>query len=102
VRNNVFSQFSNTGSGLIAGRAGGVAKADYNAWLDPLATGTTRYGASVVAGNAGSHDVSADPLEVRNLASSATHRQVLEQMRSEVVRFRKDTKDGWLINDNYK
>jgi N-sulfoglucosamine sulfohydrolase len=48
------------------------------------------------------YDVTADPLEVRNLASSATHRQVLEQMRSEVLRFRKETKDGWLINDNYK
>jgi N-sulfoglucosamine sulfohydrolase len=48
------------------------------------------------------YDVSADPLEVRNLANSPQHRAVLEQMRAEVLRFRKDTADGWLINDNYK
>jgi N-sulfoglucosamine sulfohydrolase len=48
------------------------------------------------------YDVEADPNEVKNLAGSAQHRETLDQLRAEVRRFRKETKDPWLINDNYK
>jgi N-sulfoglucosamine sulfohydrolase len=48
------------------------------------------------------YDVNADPNEVLNLAASAEHRQILEQLRGDVQRFRVETKDPWLINDNYR
>lgn len=48
------------------------------------------------------YDIQADPLEVNNLAASATHKATLERMRADVQQFRVATKDGWLINDNYK
>jgi N-sulfoglucosamine sulfohydrolase len=48
------------------------------------------------------YDVIADPQEVSNLVNSASHRQALERLRVQVKRFRKETEDPWLINDNYR
>jgi N-sulfoglucosamine sulfohydrolase len=48
------------------------------------------------------YDMQADPHEVKNLAASPQHKATLERMRAEVHQFRTKTKDGWLINDNYK
>ncbi|MDX2089861.1 MAG: right-handed parallel beta-helix repeat-containing protein [Kofleriaceae bacterium] len=72
VRNNVFSQFSSVSWGnraLVAGArteasvAGSrIAKADYNAWYNPLATNTGRYMPGIVAGTPGAHDVGTDPM----------------------------------------
>ncbi len=47
-------------------------------------------------------DIVGDPDEVHNLAASAEHRGVLEQMRAQVDAYRRKTKDPWVINDNYK
>jgi N-sulfoglucosamine sulfohydrolase len=48
------------------------------------------------------YDLNADPDEVANLAASTQHRATLEEMRAQVQQFRKNTKDPWLINDQYK
>jgi N-sulfoglucosamine sulfohydrolase len=48
------------------------------------------------------YDVQADPDELVNLAGDPKHRGTLEKMRADVQRFREQTKDGWLVNDNYK
>jgi N-sulfoglucosamine sulfohydrolase len=48
------------------------------------------------------YDVKADPDELNNLANIPQHRSALEAMRAEVKAFQQRTKDGWLINDNYK
>ena len=48
------------------------------------------------------YDIQADPQELNNLATSPQHKATLESMRAEVQQFRAKTKDGWLINDNYK
>ena len=47
-------------------------------------------------------DITTDPDEVHNLAASAEHRGVVEQMRAQVDAYRRKTKDPWVINDNYK
>ncbi|HYO81564.1 MAG TPA: sulfatase [Bryobacteraceae bacterium] len=47
------------------------------------------------------YDLSSDPFEVRNLAASSDHQAVLKQLRQDVRRFRVDTRDPWLVNDNY-
>jgi hypothetical protein len=67
LRNNAFTQFAGSHA-LIAGADGEssvgsprIAKADYNAWHNPLAGGTARYLPGLVAGTAGAHDVVADP-----------------------------------------
>jgi hypothetical protein len=74
LRNNVFSGFSDTnsnfaspsfvsgGNGEATVGAPRVAKADYNAWNNPLATMTGHYMPGIVSGTAGSHDVSGDPM----------------------------------------
>jgi hypothetical protein len=72
VRNNLFMNFSDAagwaGKALIAGSdtegsmsSPRIAKADYNAWSNPLADGTARYLSGIVAGTAGAHDVTAAP-----------------------------------------
>jgi N-sulfoglucosamine sulfohydrolase len=48
------------------------------------------------------YDIKADPDELNNLADQPQHRAALEAMRAEVKAFQQRTKDGWLINDNYK
>ncbi|MFN3322219.1 MAG: sulfatase [Bryobacteraceae bacterium] len=48
------------------------------------------------------YDVASDPDELSNLANSAEHQGVLREMRATVERWRKETGDPWLINDNYK
>jgi N-sulfoglucosamine sulfohydrolase len=48
------------------------------------------------------YDVNADPNEVSNLAGSPQHRAALDELRAQVRKFRSDTKDPWLINDNYR
>lgn len=48
------------------------------------------------------YDIQADPQEIHNLASSPQHKATLEKLRAEVLEFRRRTKDGWLINDNYQ
>jgi N-sulfoglucosamine sulfohydrolase len=48
------------------------------------------------------YDIQADPEELTNLTGRPEHRATIETMRAEVKRFRERTKDGWLINDNYK
>lgn len=66
VRNNVFTQFSPSRA-IVAGAAGEssvssarIAKADYNAWFNPLATGTPHYAPGIVSGTPGAHDVNGD------------------------------------------
>ena len=73
LRDNVFMNFANTRGGF-AGRAiidsgaseGSVsspriARADYNAWYNPLAASTAHYLPGLVSGAAGAHDVAKDP-----------------------------------------
>ncbi len=48
------------------------------------------------------YDITRDPDEVDNLASSAEHRGTLEKMRGQVDAWRRETKDPWVINDSYK
>jgi N-sulfoglucosamine sulfohydrolase len=48
------------------------------------------------------YDVQADPSEVTNLAEDAAHKGALQELRAAVDLFRRETKDPWLINDNYK
>jgi N-sulfoglucosamine sulfohydrolase len=48
------------------------------------------------------YDVNADPNEISNLAKSSQHQTALDELRAHVRKFRVDTKDPWLINDNYK
>lgn len=74
LRNNVFTRFANTSSAwanksLVTGadkessvRAPRVAKADYNAWYNPLAASTNHYMPGIVAGTPGSHDIDGDPM----------------------------------------
>jgi N-sulfoglucosamine sulfohydrolase len=47
------------------------------------------------------YDISKDPDEIENLANASQHRATLEQMRAQVDRWRRETKDPWVINDNY-
>jgi hypothetical protein len=72
VRNNLFMNFSDVagwaGKALITGAdtegsmsSPRIAKADYNAWSNPLASGTGRYLSGIVSGAAGAHDVTAAP-----------------------------------------
>ena len=68
LRDNVFTGFVDGQRGaLVAGAVAEastgtrVAKADYNAWYNPLATHTGHYLSGIVAGGAGAHDVAADP-----------------------------------------
>jgi len=42
------------------------------------------------------YDLTYDPHETRNLATSAEYRDVLERMRAELETFRKETRDPWL------
>lgn len=42
------------------------------------------------------YDLQADPSEVHNLADDAAHRAVLERLRSEMTKFRRETRDPWL------
>ncbi|HXJ38404.1 MAG TPA: sulfatase-like hydrolase/transferase [Bryobacteraceae bacterium] len=44
------------------------------------------------------YDLRNDPDEVNNLANSASHREILERLRAETIRFRKDTDDFWMKN----
>jgi N-sulfoglucosamine sulfohydrolase len=44
------------------------------------------------------YDLRKDPAEVRNLAADPAHRQVLERMRTELAKFRADTRDPWLAH----
>lgn len=72
LRNNVFSQFIDTrsdwrGRSFISGdfadavvTSPRIASADYNAWYNPAATGTSHYTPGIVADPAGPHDVSGD------------------------------------------
>jgi hypothetical protein len=70
VRNNAFVHFSNVsgyGQSLIAGgQSEGsigsprIAKADYNAWDNPLAGSSKHYATGIVSGSAGGHDINAD------------------------------------------
>jgi N-sulfoglucosamine sulfohydrolase len=48
------------------------------------------------------YELSSDPNEVKNLAIEPQHRAQLEALRREVQQFRVETKDPWLINDNYR
>jgi N-sulfoglucosamine sulfohydrolase len=48
------------------------------------------------------YDMAADPYEVRNLYNSSLHQEALATFRAEVQRFREQTRDPWLVNDNYK
>jgi N-sulfoglucosamine sulfohydrolase len=48
------------------------------------------------------YDLSADSDEINNLALSPRHRHTLEQLRAQVRKFRVESEDPWLINDNYK
>jgi N-sulfoglucosamine sulfohydrolase len=48
------------------------------------------------------YDVTADPLEVNNLAGDPNHRELVKRLRAQVQDFRVRTKDPWLINDDYK
>ncbi len=48
------------------------------------------------------YDLSSDPEELRNLASDPSSRTTLEQLRSEVLSFRRRTEDPWLILLNYE
>ena len=71
VRNNLFVGFSDVlgslGGALVATTdAGGltvprVTSADYNAWSNPLATGTAHYLAGIIQNAPGAHDVNGDP-----------------------------------------
>ena len=72
LRNNAFTQFSEVRTwsrpALVAGgrseasaSAPRIAKADYNAWFNPLAAGTARYLPGLAAGSPGRHDVDGDP-----------------------------------------
>lgn len=74
LRNNVFTQLVDangtwaskafvTGAGTESSvSAPRVAKADYNAWYNPLAPNTHHYMPRIVAGTPGRHDVDGDPL----------------------------------------
>jgi hypothetical protein len=74
LRNNAFTQFVDpTGDwatkSLVSGAnteatvsAARVAKADYNAWFSPLATNAVNYMPGIIAGTAGAHDVTGDPM----------------------------------------
>jgi N-sulfoglucosamine sulfohydrolase len=42
------------------------------------------------------YDLRKDPVEVHNLASDPAHRDILERMRAEMMKFRTDTHDPWL------
>jgi N-sulfoglucosamine sulfohydrolase len=42
------------------------------------------------------YDLTKDPQEARNLATSTEYREVLARMRSELETFRKETRDPWL------
>ncbi len=48
------------------------------------------------------YDITVDPEEVNNLARSAEHREALKQLRARVDAWRRETKDPWLINENYR
>jgi N-sulfoglucosamine sulfohydrolase len=48
------------------------------------------------------YDVTEDPLEVHNLAGSSAHAALLRELRSQVKEFRVQTKDPWLVNDEYR
>jgi len=48
------------------------------------------------------YDITRDPDEVNNLASSPSHRTVLDRMRAEVADYRRKTGDPWLLNDTYE
>jgi N-sulfoglucosamine sulfohydrolase len=48
------------------------------------------------------YDLNADPDELNNLAASPQSRDLLQTMRARVQDFRTRTKDGWLINDDYR
>ncbi|HEX5058915.1 MAG TPA: right-handed parallel beta-helix repeat-containing protein [Kofleriaceae bacterium] len=71
LRNNAFTQWSSISWGnrsIVAGAKGEssvggsrITRADYNAWYNPLATNTGHYMPGI-AGSAGTHDVSANPL----------------------------------------
>jgi len=48
------------------------------------------------------YDITKDPDEVRNLSRDSGFAVTLKQMREQVRKWRKETKDPWLINDNYR
>lgn len=74
LRNNVFSQSIDTRADWLSHSyvsgdlpeatiaSPRIAVADYNAWYNPNATTTGRYAPGIVAGTAGTHDVTAPPL----------------------------------------
>ena len=69
VRNNLFTAFSTVtgfGGAFVSAPEGSVSaprvtSADYNAWYNPLASGSTPYLAGIVANLPGGHDVHAHP-----------------------------------------
>ena len=48
------------------------------------------------------YDIAKDPDEVLNLSRDPSSVVILKQMREQVRAWRKETKDPWLINDNYR
>jgi N-sulfoglucosamine sulfohydrolase len=48
------------------------------------------------------YDIVKDPDEVNNLARDPAFASTLKTMQTQVKAWRKETKDPWLINDNYK
>jgi N-sulfoglucosamine sulfohydrolase len=47
------------------------------------------------------YDIVKDPDELVNLAPSLPHHQTLVEMRNKVHRWRRETKDPWMILSNY-
>lgn len=48
------------------------------------------------------YDIRSDPDEVKNLSRDPSHQQTLRSLREKVHAWRKETRDPWVINDNYK
>jgi len=48
------------------------------------------------------YDLSSDPCELKNVAGDASYAATLEEMRRELLSFRRRTKDPWLILLNYE
>jgi N-sulfoglucosamine sulfohydrolase len=48
------------------------------------------------------YDITQDPDEVVNLAGKPEHKATLEELRAKVTAYRKQTKDPWLVNDEYQ
>ena len=48
------------------------------------------------------YDIEKDPAESKNLANNPAYQKVLKEMRAKLKTMRENTKDPWLINENYK